>query len=59
MADNTGRDGVLVVAAIGLTAVFVALLTWILVQLLVPSDPRDPLTKAGGFRPEQDIRKIK
>jgi hypothetical protein len=60
MADhNTRRDAVLVVAAIGLPAVFVALLTWFLVQLLVPSDPRDPLTKAGGLRPEQDIHRNK
>jgi hypothetical protein len=54
MADNTKRDAVLVVAAIGLTAVLVA--TWVLIQLFIPSDPRDPLTKAGGLKPEQDIR---
>jgi hypothetical protein len=59
MADSTKRDAILAVAAISLTAVFVALLTWILIQLLIPSDLRDPLTKAGGLKPEQDIHRNK
>jgi hypothetical protein len=39
-----------------IATVFVFVLTWLLVQVFLPPDPRDPLTKAGGLKPTQDIR---
>jgi hypothetical protein len=57
MDDYTKRDAAIIAAGIIIATVLVVVLTWYLVNVFVPSDPRDPQTKAGGLKPEQDIRK--
>jgi hypothetical protein len=59
MDDLTKRELAIIAAGIIITSVMVAALSWLLVYAFLPSDPRDPLTKAGGLAPTQDIRKVK
>jgi hypothetical protein len=59
MAASNKRDAAVLVVVITFTTILVGLLAWLLIELFVPSDPRDPLTKAGGLAPTQDIRKVK
>jgi hypothetical protein len=59
MDDLTKRDVAITAAGIIIAAVLVSILAWCLVRVFAPSDPRDPLTKAGGLAPTQDIRKAK
>jgi hypothetical protein len=56
MDGLTKRDVAITAAGIIIAAVLVSILAWCLVRMFAPSDPRDPLTKAGGLRPTQDIR---
>jgi hypothetical protein len=56
MAGLTKRDVAITVAGIIIAAVLVSILAWCLVRMFAPSDPRDPLTKAGGLNRAQDIR---
>jgi hypothetical protein len=58
-ADFTKRDILTLAVVITFATILVGLLTWLLWETFVPSDPRDPLTKAGGLRPEQDIHRNK
>jgi hypothetical protein len=57
--DLTKRDVAITGAGIIIAAVLVSILAWCLVRVFAPSDPRDPLTKAGGLKPTQDIRKAR
>jgi hypothetical protein len=57
MDDLTKRELAIIAAGIIITVVLETVLSWLLVYAFVPSDPRDPLTKAGGLSPMQDIRK--
>ena len=57
MSDFTTRDVAIINAGIIIAAVLTAAGTWMLVGIIAPSDPRDPLAKAGGLTPKQDIRK--
>jgi hypothetical protein len=59
MVGFTKREIAVIAAVIILTTVFVFVLTWFLVEVLFPQGPRDPLTKAGGLKPTQDIRKVR
>jgi hypothetical protein len=59
MDGLTKRDVAITAAGIIIAAVLVSILAWCLVRVFAPSDPRDPLTKAGGLKPTQYIRKIK
>jgi hypothetical protein len=59
MADNARRETAVVAVTLALATVFIVLMAWFLVEVLVGPDPRDPLTKAGGLKPEQDIRRAK
>jgi hypothetical protein len=59
MADLTKRELAIIAAGIITTVVLATVLSWLLVYAFLPSDPRDPLTKAGGLAPTQDIRKVK
>jgi hypothetical protein len=54
----TKRDVAITAAGIIIAAVFVAVLSWFLVEVFAGPDPRDPLTKAGGLKPTQAIRKV-
>jgi hypothetical protein len=57
MDGLTKRDVTITAAGIIIAAVLVSILAWCFVRVFAPSDPRDPLTKAGGLAPAQDIRK--
>jgi hypothetical protein len=59
MDGLTKRDVAITAAGIIIAAVLVAVLSWFLVEVFAKPDPRDPLTKAGGLNPAQDIRKVK
>jgi hypothetical protein len=59
MDDLTKRELAIIAAGIIITPVFVSVLAWVLVELFARPDPRDPLTKAGGLAPTQDIRKTR
>ena len=56
MADFTKREVAIIAAGILIATVLIVVATWFLVGIIAPSDPRDPLTKAGGLKPTQDIR---
>jgi hypothetical protein len=51
------RDVAVIVAGIIIATVLTVVTTWFFVGIISRSDPRDPLTKAGGLKPEQDVRK--
>jgi hypothetical protein len=57
MEDFTKREALAFGIALALAAVFVVRFTWFVIETFVLSDPRDPLTKAGGLKPEQDIHR--
>ena len=57
MADFTKRDVAIIAAGIIVATVLTVIATWLLVGIIAPTDPRDPLTKAGGLKSDQDIRK--
>ena len=57
MADFTTRDVAIIAAGIIVATVLTVIATWFLVGIFAPSDPLDPLTKAGGLKRDQDIRK--
>jgi predicted permease len=57
--DFTKRELAIIVAVIIIATAFMFALTWFLLQVFFPPDPRDPLTKAGGLKPTQDIRKAR
>jgi hypothetical protein len=59
MDGLTKRDVAITAAGIIIVAVLVSIVAWCLIRVFAPSDPRDPLTKAGGLNPTQDIRKVK
>jgi len=59
MDDLTRRDVAITGAGIIIAAVLVSILAWCFVRVFAPSDPRDPLIKAGGLKPTQDIQKVK
>ena len=59
MNGLTKRDVAITAAGIIIAAVLVSILAWCFVRVFAPSDPRDPLTKAGGLAPTQDIRKAR
>jgi len=59
MDGLTKRDVAITAAGIIIAAVLVSIFAWCLVLLFALSDPRDPLTKAGGLKPTQDIRKVR
>jgi hypothetical protein len=52
------RDVTIITAGFVVGAFLVAVLTWQVVEVLT-SSPSDPLTKAGGLAPTQDIRKAR
>jgi hypothetical protein len=54
--DFTKRELAIIVAVIIIATAFMFALTWFLVQVFFPSDP---LTKAGGLKPTQNIRKAR
>jgi hypothetical protein len=47
MDDLTKRELAIIAAGIITTVVLATVLSWLLVYAFLPSDPRDPLTKAG------------
>jgi hypothetical protein len=53
------RDLAIIVAGIIIATVLTVVATWVLIGIISRSDPRDPMTKAGGLGPTQDIRKNK
>jgi hypothetical protein len=55
--DYTKREWA-IVAGITIATVLVTVVTFYLIGRLV-FDRREPLTKAGGLKPTQDIRKVK
>jgi 4-amino-4-deoxy-L-arabinose transferase-like glycosyltransferase len=55
--DYTKREWA-IVAGITIATVLVTVVTFYLIGRLV-FDRREPLTKAGGLEPTQDIRKVK
>jgi hypothetical protein len=57
MADFTKRDVAIIAAGIIIATVLIVVATWVFVGIISRSDPHDPLTKAGGLSPQQDIRK--
>jgi hypothetical protein len=59
MDDLTKRDVTVITAGLVIGAVLVVVLTCHIVQMLLPSDPSDSLTKAGGLAPTQDVRKTR
>jgi hypothetical protein len=58
MDDYAKRAAALIVAGIVIATILFASIIWFLVSFVAP-DPRSPLTKAGGLKPTQDIRKVK
>jgi hypothetical protein len=58
MIEFTKREIAVIAAVIVLATTFVVVLTWFLVEVFAGPDSRDPLTKAGGLNPAQDIRKL-
>jgi len=57
MADFTKREVAIIAAGILIATVLIVVATWFLVGIIAPADSRDPLTKAGGLKSDQDIRK--
>jgi hypothetical protein len=57
MADFTKREVAIIAAGIIIATVLTAVGTWLLVGIVTSTGARDPLNKAGGLKPEQDIRK--
>jgi hypothetical protein len=49
------RDVAIIAAGIIIATVLTVAATWVFVGTISRSDPRDPLTKAGGLSPQQDI----
>jgi hypothetical protein len=52
-----GRQIIIFIVGLAVAAVVTVFGTiWIVDNFLTPPDPRDPLAKQGGLRPDQDIR---
>jgi hypothetical protein len=59
MNDSKKRDAAVLVMVITFTTILLGLVIWLVIEMLFPPDPRDPLTKAGELKPTQDIRKVR
>jgi hypothetical protein len=57
--DFSKHELALMAGGLFVMTILVIVVTWLAVNWLAPSDPLDPLTKAGGLNPAQDIRKVK
>jgi hypothetical protein len=56
MNHSKKADAAVLVVVITFTTILIGLSIWLVIAMLFP---QDPLTKAGGLAPTQDIRKAK
>jgi hypothetical protein len=57
VADGlTKRDVAMFCVVMIIAAVLAVMATYYIIQSVLPSDPSDPLTKAGGLKPGQTIQ---
>jgi hypothetical protein len=57
MTNDTRREKMALAVTLALVMAFVVLISWYLIELFAGPNPRDPLTKAGGLSPDQDIHR--
>ena len=56
LGDFTKRQVAIIAVGIIIATVLIVVATWFFVGIISRSDSRDPLTKADGLKPTQDIR---